>query len=263
MDETIVLPLRRCKQCGGTKPASPEFFPVNRAYVGGLSSRCRPCKLFQAREQIARRKGLLPPRPPRTHKTCPRCRIAFPVESFAKTHSWCRSCSAEAARAKRRSHGAPERVTLTMKQRFWSKVDRRGPDECWPWRGGFFDSGYGQFHITKPRTSRGAHIVSWEYANGSLGNGLQVNHTCDQRFCVNPRHLYAGSQQQNMTDKVARNRQARGSGHGTAKIAEAQAREILVRANGGERGATIARAMGISRNTVYRCISRKNWKHVS
>jgi hypothetical protein len=69
--------------------------------------------------------------------------------------------------------------------RFWPKVDKTG--ECWEWLAGKDRCGYGQFSIA--RKHRGAHRVSWELTTGPIPEGLQLDHLCRNRACVNPAHL--------------------------------------------------------------------------
>lgn len=73
--------------------------------------------------------------------------------------------------------------------RFWSKVDRSGgPDACWLWLGAPNPSGYGGFHVPS-LGGRAAHRVSYILNVGPIPAGLQLDHLCRVRHCVNPRHL--------------------------------------------------------------------------
>lgn len=100
---------------------------------------------------------------------------------------------------------------MTLEERFWSKVEKT--NGCWIWKSCKSHNGYGLFKVS-PKMMR-AHRVSWEMANGSIPDGMQVNHTCDNPACVNPFHLYAGTQKQNREDAVARGRTAKGSKSGS------------------------------------------------
>ena len=84
---------------------------------------------------------------------------------------------------------------------FWSRVERRGSDDCWPWTGSKTGSGYGLL-----RGRRATHI-SLEIAGKCRPEGATlVRHHCDNPICVNPRHLAWGSPQQNAHDMVKRKR---------------------------------------------------------
>lgn len=95
--------------------------------------------------------------------------------------------------------------------RFWSKVVRRGPDECWLWTGGTSSTGYGRFHYSPEHRDRYAHVVSLLIAVGEAGyDRACACHHCDTPLCVNPAHLYWGTQATNVRDMVARGRASGG-----------------------------------------------------
>lgn len=105
--------------------------------------------------------------------------------------------------------GGVELMRGTPEQRFWAKVDVRGPDECWPWIGGVTGTGHGVFWIGARLI--GAHVYAYELANGPVPVGLDVGHrchdldlkcaggvTCLHRRCVNDRHLEAQTRLMNL-----------------------------------------------------------------
>lgn len=95
----------------------------------------------------------------------------------------------------------------TLAERFWSKVDRRGADQCWPWTGARDARGYGSIHHDGRR--RRATQVSWSLANGeAFPEGKCACHTCDNPPCVNPAHLWPGTVRENALDAKAKGRLA-------------------------------------------------------
>jgi|GEM_PF-1714746 len=73
-------------------------------------------------------------------------------------------------------------------ERFWAKVDRRGPDECWPWTSTRNDQGYGMFSLPGHQHIY-AHRFAYELLVGPIPEGLTLDHLCRVRHCVNPAHL--------------------------------------------------------------------------
>lgn len=97
--------------------------------------------------------------------------------------------------------------------RFWSMVDIRTPAECWMWKASVNANGYGRFKLTSERAitaSRMALICT----RREEPVGMMVLHTCDKPACCNPAHLYFGTHQQNMADKVSRGRSNSGDQSG-------------------------------------------------
>lgn len=114
-----------------------------------------------------------------------------------------------------------------LERRFWASTDKRGPDECWNWIA-YTKGGYGAIRVGGRQKS--AHRVSWELHNGSIGKGLWVLHRCDNPRCVNPAHLFLGTQVDNMRDMAAKARNKPPRLHGTrnpmAKLTDEQCEAI-------------------------------------
>lgn len=89
---------------------------------------------------------------------------------------------------------------------FWKRVEKKGPSECWLWSGcqGGHKSPYGIFSIRNVRHR--AHRISYIIHNGSLSENLIVCHRCDTPACVNPDHLFSGTQLDNINDCISKGR---------------------------------------------------------
>ena len=124
------------------------------------------------------------------------------------------------------------------------------------------EDGYGRvtrFNGTKG-VNRRAHRLAWTLVHGDPGD-LFVCHHCDTPLCVRPDHLFLGTAADNLADMRAKGREARGEGHGRAKLTEAQVLEIreLVRT---ARHEDVASQFGVARETVSCIARRKTWAHV-
>lgn len=150
--------------------------------------------------------------------------------------------------------------------RFMSYVDTTpGKGQCWPWRGGKNDDGYGRFNMPVPGkgyVSMQATRVMMFIIQGAFDKSLVVRHTCDNPPCVNPEHLVLGTRLDNAKDMTDRQRQARGELHPKTTLTEQVVVEIRRRALGGESFAAIARDKGLHTNTVIGIARGRTWKHV-
>lgn len=144
---------------------------------------------------------------------------------------------------------------------FWSKVDKRGPDDCWPWMACKTPAGYGQF--TGGGSRRIAHRISFELAYETvLPSDSFVCHTCDNPQCVNPAHLMAGTHTDNMRDMHNKSRHMHGDKHYLAKLNDDAVREIRLRILMQHKIAAIAKDYGVTRMAIMQIKTGRSWKHV-
>lgn len=156
---------------------------------------------------------------------------------------------------------------MNLKQTFLSKIYKT--DTCWFWNGYTSKKGYGRFYFHKQYI---AHRVSYELFKGPIPNGLLVCHKCDIRNCVNPDHLFLGTNQDNMTDMVKKGRSNHlyGIKNHQVKLTEVQVLEIRAKykapsSKNKRNGYSIhklAEEYNINCQTIYAIISKRIWKHL-
>ena len=88
---------------------------------------------------------------------------------------------------------------MALANRYWAKVDKRTPTDCWLWIGAKNSNGYGQINAGGRRgTNLYAHRVAWEMVYGPIPVGLEIDHLCRVRLCVNPAHLKPVTHRENL-----------------------------------------------------------------
>lgn len=148
--------------------------------------------------------------------------------------------------------------------RFWQKVDRRGPDECWEWTASTQAGGYGQFRVSRPRRKVRAHIMAYQISKGPT-NGLLVCHSCDNPPCCNPQHLWLGTHDDNMKDAAAKKRfrghNMKGEANPRAILKIPDVQCIREQIAGGKTNIAIAAQYGVTHSMISRIRLGKAWTH--
>lgn len=142
----------------------------------------------------------------------------------------------------------------------WTRIDRRGADECWPFIGAPNTYGYGQMRIDGKQQL--VHRVVFAMASGIEPGELLVCHTCDNPPCCNPAHLFLGTVADNARDAVKKGRFAVGERSGVAKLNTHQVREIRRLSTEGKTFAAIAPLFGVTPENVSFIARRITWSHV-
>ena len=151
------------------------------------------------------------------------------------------------------------RLRITEQDRFWAKVRRGAAHECWEWTSYLTRNGYGRSSWRGKELL--AHRIAMSLTDGLWESKLSVCHTCDNRSCCNPAHLWRGTYADNNRDMRAKGRQndPRGAAVHTARLTEEQV--IAIRQSDETHGA-IAKHYGVSRGAIEHIKTRRSWRHI-
>lgn len=243
MSDSSVQTTVPCSKCG--KPLD-----------GANNSYCKRCFRDYQREWRSKKSGkpfVEREAPPPGTARCSKCSRLLPddADHFHRNASrkcnrscWCRWCFA----AHKRSVYVPSPRLDTLAV-FWNSVEQTG--NCWLWHGPTMRRWYGTIYDRELKRILGAHVYSWRLHRGAVPAGMCVCHTCDVPTCVRPDHLFLGTHADNMADKVAKNRQAKGGRIGTAKLTDDQARGVIRAVAGGAPIQHLARVLGGSPRRLF------------
>lgn len=145
----------------------------------------------------------------------------------------------------------------SLRERFEQKYQPVTETGCWLWTASLGPRGYGNFN--RAGSIERAHRVSFELYVGPIPNDLSVLHKCDTPTCVNPAHLFLGTQLENVVDRQMKERNARGERMATSRLTEHDVR--MIRADDGTY-ADIARRFDVHQTTVRNVLLRKTWRHI-
>ena len=157
-------------------------------------------------------------------------------------------------------------------RRFWTKVDSRG--DCWLWTGGQRGNGYGCFKVNGKVLS--AHRVSWVIKHGEIPTGKLILHKCNNRSCVNPKHLYVGTHKDNVADAIRAgthyfakksyfntNSARKGTENGSSKLDNIKVRDIRMLRKEGMGCRELGRLYSVDHSIISEVVNHKIWKHVT
>lgn len=148
---------------------------------------------------------------------------------------------------------------MSILDRFMKKVEKT--PSCWKWIGSKYVSGYGEF---RSGDETRAHRASWSIFRGVIPKGLSVLHKCDIKDCVNPDHLFLGTQKDNVNDMIFKHRKARivGDDHGMSKLKVGDIFQIREMRKQGLLYKEIAKQFGITPENVGYILRGITWTHI-
>jgi len=158
-------------------------------------------------------------------------------------------------------HNAPNR-SKPVEQAFREKYLVDPGSGCWIWQASFMRTGYGQFNARNGRIVT-AHRFSFELHKGAIPDGLFVCHTCDNRACVNPDHLWLGTCAENLADMRSKGRAVipdrKGEANGQSKITEDDA--LFIKSSS-DSLSVLSKRFGITKTSVSNIKNGKTWRHL-
>lgn len=148
----------------------------------------------------------------------------------------------------------------SLRDRYEKFVVRRNDDQCWEWVGAKLKRGYGTLKVD--RQTRYAHRVSYELHVGPIPEGMLVCHHCDNPECSNPKHLFLGTQAENLRDMVSKGRRPHGSNSYNAKLTEEDVLHMRKLAEQGMTTGQLGKIFNIHNVHAYEIVHGVKWKHV-
>ncbi len=161
-------------------------------------------------------------------------------------------------------YGTVNLTRLPEEERFHAKYIPEPTGDCWLWIGGDTGNGYGRIR-RKGGKKILAHRLSWELHNGPIPDGLCVLHKCDTPPCVNPDHLFLGTQKDNIQDAFKKGRLfiPKGEDNKQSKLKNEDIIEIRKLREQGYTQVLLGKMFGVRHTTIGNICNNKTWKHVA
>ncbi len=144
--------------------------------------------------------------------------------------------------------------------KFWRMIKIGDSNQCWHWTGAV-SAGTGYGNVKRNNRNYGAHVYAFLLGGEKLKKGNQVLHGCDNRICVNPSHLFQGTQKDNIHDCIKKGRHNPGAGERHARAKLNWAKVVEIRAMSGVfSNREIARRYGVTSQAIDKVINQITWK---
>lgn len=151
---------------------------------------------------------------------------------------------------------------MSDKEKFLQRVGRTNKKGCHIWVGHVSKNGYGKINLSSKVHL--AHRIAYSLYKGPIPKGKLVCHSCDNRRCVNPKHLFLGTHKDNSEDMVSKGRQVKGEKNGRCLLTEKQVREIKKKYIPRKYSIyKLGKEYGISPQHVHYIVSGRYWRHVN
>jgi hypothetical protein len=151
----------------------------------------------------------------------------------------------------------PGIVKFTRNSTFEERYVPEPNSGCWLWLGPLDAYGYGILKCKGDKKK--AHRESWRRNKGEILGDLHICHKCDNRCCVNPDHLFLGTNADNVADCIEKGRTNKGEKHRDVKLTETQVSEIRASTLSQRK---LAKIYGVFHTTISHIRCRRNWKHI-
>lgn len=197
---------------------------------------------------------------------CKTCKNEYEVEDWRKPSSYCsRKCKHKKAStwllktSFQIGKATQEEKIKRLSQNYEKHVIRK--EGCWDWKGKS-EKGYPKMTCRKALGANLGHRSSWIIHKGSIPFGLSVLHSCDNKICTNPDHLFLGTNEDNVNDMLYKKRNPIGSKVGTAKLDESKVSFIKRSISSGISLQELAKKFDVTYQAIALIKNGKNWKHV-
>jgi len=152
------------------------------------------------------------------------------------------------------------KILPITRQRIEQKIERVTESGCWIWMGATQVRGYGE--IISHNRKLLAHRASYETFVGPIPKGMYVCHICDNVYCVNPSHLFLGTQKQNLEDMAKKGRSTKGEKNPMAKLNKSTVQCIRSEIEKGKSDLELSDCWNVCRQTISNIRTRRTWKNV-